>query len=318
LWRHAKERAHPASEEKPVEFLSLAVAPSGILVLAWYALGRKTRFARCLSVVCTFGLPVCWVFVAAYLSAAEDPLPAKGRPEGEPAVKKLEKPKNWPQDHPLPLIGSNCAACHLTAGRELTAAVTNFVRSVHDLGEMTCYDCHGGNTRDDVKAHDEQFGFIGTKKSAHIKNCSDCHDAAAEVLAAGPHGWDFSKKINTDYPLCFDCHGNHDIGNPPADFKLTAMCADCHDKLDKQFPNIAAVVKENDRLWDVMRQVRKRNIARERPIPDALTADVAGLRADTMDVIHASKEVPADKAADLNKRAGALRAKLEMWLQSNP
>ncbi len=139
--------------------------------------------------------------------------PPADRVEGQPVAKKLVKPPNWPADHPLPLVGSNCAACHLTAGRELTAAVVNFVRSVHDLQEMTCYDCHGGNAVDDVKAHYEDFGFIGTKKSAHIATCSECHSEAAEALAAGPHHWDFSERINTEYPMCFDCHGNHDIGN---------------------------------------------------------------------------------------------------------
>ena len=290
-----------------------------VIVAAWSLASQQTSLIRFAAIACLMLLFACSVLTSEERSAAEEAKSQqKARPEGEPVVKKLVKPANWPKDHPLPIVGSNCASCHLTAGRELTAAVTNFVRSVHDLNEMTCYDCHGGNTRDDVKAHEEQFGFIGTKKSAHIKNCGECHDEAAEVLARGPHGWDFSKKINTDYPLCFDCHGNHDIGNPPADFKLSAMCGDCHDKLDKQFPNIAAVVKENDRLWDIMRQVRKRNIAQEEPIPASFADDVATLRGETMQAIHAAKELPAEKAGDLNKRAAALRNRLENWLKSTP
>jgi bacterioferritin-associated ferredoxin len=241
---------------------------------------------------------------------------SNGRPEGEPVVKKLVKPKNWPPGVPLPVVGSNCAACHLTAGRELTAAVTNFVRSAHDLNAMTCYDCHGGNARDDVKAHEGDFGFIGTKKSAHIQNCASCHDEAAEVLAGGAHHWDFSKRINTEYPLCFDCHGNHDVGNPPADFKLAAMCGDCHEKLDKQFPHIASVVKENDRLWDVLRQVRKRNIDQKEPVPAAFADEVAAVRGATMRVVHAAGEISAGKAQELNGRAESLRGGLQKWLQS--
>lgn len=261
----------------------------------------------------------CFVAAAAvHWSAADDAPAAKKRPEGEPARKQLVKPKNWPAGHPLPRVGSNCAACHLTAGRELTAAVVNFVRSVHDLNDMTCYDCHGGNTRDDIKAHEGEFGFIGTKKSAHIQGCSDCHTEEAEALASGPHNWDFSKRINTEYPLCFDCHGNHDIGNPPADFKLAAMCGDCHEKLDKKSPNIAAVVNENDRLWDAMRKVRKKNIDRPDALPGAFRKQVDALRGDTMRVIHASKEITADEAARLNKRAEALRNGLDKWLQSTP
>jgi formate-dependent nitrite reductase cytochrome c552 subunit len=259
----------------------------------------------------------CLLLMTTYMAASEAKAPAKVKPEGEPIRKKLVAPKNWPEGHPLPIVGSNCVACHLTAGRELTAAVKNFVRSVHDINEMTCYDCHGGNSRDDVKAHEGEFGFIGTKKSAHIQGCSECHDAEAEVLASGPHHWDFSTRINTEYPLCFDCHGNHDIGNPPADFKLAAMCGDCHDKPEKDFPNIATVVKENDKLWDTLRKVHKKNIAKaENPVPEPFRKDINSLRTDTMRIIHSAKETSAVAASSLNDRAEKLRLGLEKWLQS--
>jgi hypothetical protein len=257
-----------------------------------------------------------------YLAGAADtkaPGKAARKEGGAPVVKQLVKPKNWPEGHPLPIVGSNCAACHLTAGRELTAAVINFTRSVHDLQEMTCYDCHGGNPRDDAAAHEEKFGFIGTKKSAHIATCSGCHTEAAEVLAGGAHHWDFSKKINTEYPMCFDCHGNHDIGNPPADFKLAAMCADCHDKPAKEFPHLASVVAENDRLWEVLRKVHKKNLSRpENPVPEPFRAPVDKLRGETMQLVHRSQEISPERAAEINRQAMALRTALEKWLQSSP
>lgn len=282
----------------------------------WHLLPQRYRTLRSVRAI---GMTLLLASAAAFtLRAADDKKPATGRPEGKPAVKKLVKPKNWPEGHPLPIVGSNCASCHLTAGRELTAAVVNFTRSVHDLNEMTCYDCHGGNTVDDVKAHEEDFGFIGTKKSTHIKHCSECHDGPAEALAAGPHHWDFSKRINTKFPMCFDCHGNHDVGNPPADFKLAAMCGDCHPKLDKQFPQIASVVKQNDRLWDVLRQVRKKNIAMSDPVPAAFREEVDALRGETMRAIHTSKELTAEQAAALNARTEKLRTGLQQWLQSKP
>jgi len=307
-----------------VEIASIVLALVGLVLGVGCAATRRSRATLYLPALSSTALVslLCGVLATNYLSAADDaktPQPAKKtKPQVEPARKQLVKPKNWPAGHPLPRIGSNCAACHLTAGRELTAAVVNFARSVHDLADMTCYDCHGGNTRDDVKAHEEEFGFIGTKKSAHIADCISCHAEEAEALAAGPHHWDFSKRINTEFPLCFDCHGNHDIGNPPADFKLAAMCGDCHEKLDKQFPNIASIVKENDRFWAVMRNVRKKNIAQADPVPAEFRAQLDQLRGDTMQVIHASKEVPADRAAALNKRAETLSNQLEKWLQSTP
>ncbi len=306
-----------------MEILSFALVLAGFMLAVVGLLFRGSRSLQPAEVRHISAMLVCvsgaiLLGTSTYMVAGEAKADAKTKPEGEPARKTLVAPKNWPEAYPLPRVGSNCVACHLTAGRELTAAAKNFVRSVHDLNDMTCYDCHGGNNVDDVKAHEGEFGFIGTKKSAHIAGCSDCHTEAAEALAAGPHQWDFSKRINTEYPMCFDCHGNHDIGNPPADFKLAAMCGDCHDNLEKRFPNIASVVRENDRLWGVLRQVRKKNLLKSEPVPPKFQKEVAGLRTETMQVVHTVKEIPADKAAGLNKRVDALRIELENWLQSAP
>jgi hypothetical protein len=247
--------------------------------------------------------------------AAEDKAVTNGA-SSKPAPRKLVRPENWPAGHPLPTVASNCAACHLTAGRELTDAVKHFVRSVHDLNGLTCYDCHGGNREDDARAHEEEFGFIGTKISAHLKVCGECHIDEADRLAAGPHHWDFSKRVNTQYPTCVDCHGNHDVGNPPADFKLTDMCLDCHHKLDKEYPQLASVVAQVDSLADVMRSVQKKNIDLANPVPQPFRKDLASLRTSTMEAVHASKEISADEARALNERSDKIRKNLEAWLQS--
>ncbi len=266
---------------------------------------------------------LCGALVTSTFAAVTSQLSADDKKvadtEQSPVPKKFVKPDNWPKGHPLPLEASNCATCHLTAGRELTAAVINFTRSVHDLQHMSCSDCHGGNTENDVRAHEEEFGFIGTKKSAHIEHCSECHDEEAQVLASGPHAWDFSKKINTEFPMCFDCHGNHDIGNPPADFELAAWCADCHDKPEKEFPNLASVVAGNDQLWGTLRKVHKRNVeSTENPVPEPFRKEVDSLRHATMNAVHKSVEISPADAEKLNQRSDALRKQLDQWLQSNP
>lgn len=231
--------------------------------------------------------------------------------EDEPLV----APANWPKDHPLPSVASNCARCHMTAGRELTGAVINFAHSVHDLNGLTCYDCHGGNSKDDVSAHEEQFGFIGTKLSTHLQKCSECHDEAAEQLAGGPHHWDFSKRINTNYPSCVDCHGNHDISNPPADFSLKNVCLDCHEELEKEAPHLASVVDRNDALWQTIHKIRLQNRAQNGAVPDALQPEVDRLRHETMLLIHGSTEISAESAKKLNGEVDSLRGKLEASLK---
>jgi Cytochrome c3 len=286
------------------------------------AIGRtscaRRRRSLAPAALCLLSIALGSFSLADFVSGAAD------EPEAKPAKKpsdapsrKLVAPKGWPEGLPLPRVASNCAACHLTAGRELTDAVKHLVRSVHDLNDMTCYDCHGGNRENDVKAHEPEFGFIGTKISAHIKQCSECHTDEAERLAAGPHHWDFSTRVNLKYPTCIDCHGNHDVGNPPADFKLTNMCLDCHNKLEKDWPNIASVINGNDQLADVLRKVRQKNIREKDPIPAKFHKDVAALRTDTMRMVHASKEVTAEKAKDLNARGEKLRGSLEEWLKAS-
>lgn len=234
------------------------------------------------------------------------------------AAEPLVAPKNWPKNHPLPLVSSNCARCHLTAGRELTLAVKDFVHSVHDLEQMSCSDCHGGNTHEDVEAHEPEFGFIGTKLSAHLTKCRECHADVAEQLDSGPHQWDFSKRINTKYPSCVDCHGNHDVGNPPEDFTLNSVCADCHRGFESKFPRIASVVAENDKLWQTIGTLREKLGMTQQRVPPEFADEVAALRSETMKLVHTSREPSAAEAAALNDRTKKLQASLTDWLNAQP
>jgi hypothetical protein len=79
-----------------------------------------------------------------------------------------------------------------------------------------------------------------------------------------------------------------------------------------------SVVRGNDRLWQVMGQVRRKRTAEATPLPAEFVEPVAALRRATMQLVHTSKEIPAAKAQELNKQADALRTALERWLQSNP
>lgn len=241
----------------------------------------------------------------------------KKQPAARPAGAPLRAPAHWPAGHPLPQVASNCARCHLTAGRELTAAVHDFAHSVHDLNELSCNDCHGGNTQDDVKAHEEDFAFIGTKLSAHIQHCSECHSEQAEELASGPHHWDFSKRINPKYPTCIDCHGNHDIGNPPSDFKLADVCGDCHRDVQKKFPNLASVVAAEDRLWQTIDRIRDEKLGNTtQRVPPEFQQEVDDTRHHAMLAMHRSRELSPQDAKNLAGRLDGLQAKLTEWLKT--
>ena len=203
----------------------------------------------------------------------------------------------------------------MTAGRELTAPVQDFARSVHDLHGMTCSDCHGGDRERDAHAHDAQAGFIGTKLSAHMAGCADCHSEQAEQVKSGPHYWDFSKKINLKYPVCIDCHGHHDVEKPPSEFALATVCAECHVHFDKQMPAAASVVTENDRLWAVLRKVQEKNVKNAEPVPERFHHDLAEARHLTAQLIHPAGKLTDKQAAELNAHVAKIRGELELWLE---
>lgn len=227
----------------------------------------------------------------------------------------LELPDWWDGGDPLPIEKSNCVRCHLTAGRELTVPVRDFARSAHDRAKLSCNDCHGGNTEDDTKAHEHEFEFIGTKLSSHIAACADCHTDEAEEFRKGPHFWDLSKRINRDYPVCIDCHGNHDVGKPPAEFSLMNVCTDCHKNFEEILPEAAVVVAENDRLWKVLRDVQAKNEVSANPIPAEFRRDFAAVRYATGRLVHPAGRITTKQAGSLNRRVKRLRQNLESWLK---
>jgi hypothetical protein len=204
----------------------------------------------------------------------------------------------------------------LTAGRELTAPVHQFARSVHDRVKLSCNDCHGGNTDDDATAHEHDFGFIGTKLSAHMAACGDCHVEEADAFRKGPHYWDLSKRINRDYPVCVDCHGNHDVGKPPPEFSLMNVCTDCHNNIAEKYSGTASLVAENDRLWQALRQVHSKNGGSSDPTPAEFRSEVAKLRYATARLMHTSAPISAEQAEAINSRAARLRKELEAWLRT--
>jgi hypothetical protein len=234
-------------------------------------------------------------------------------PDGENQPLKL--PDWWKAGDPLPHEKTNCVRCHLTAGRELTVPVRDFARSAHDRSRLSCHDCHGGNTEKDSEAHEAQHDFIGTKLSAHMAACAACHSREAQTFRKSKHYWDLTKSINRKYPVCVDCHGNHDVGKPPADFSLTNVCTDCHKQFAKDQPNAAAVVAENDRLWQVLRQVHTQNQKAADPTPAPFRDEVDSVRSATARLMHRTDPITGSQTQALNDRMRRLRDELETWLK---
>lgn len=215
-------------------------------------------------------------------------------------------------DDPLPREKTNCVRCHATAGRELTVPVLDFAQSVHDRAKLSCNDCHGGNTENDAMAHEQEFGFIGTKLSAHMAACSECHAEEAATFRKSPHYWDLTRRINREYPVCIDCHGNHDVGKPPAEFALANVCSDCHKDLEAEYPAVAKIVADSDRLWKTLRIVRTKGA--NQPVPGQLQSEWAKVRRAFGRAMHLPGNVTKAQADALNARVDRLNDGLKRWL----
>lgn len=130
-------------------------------------------------------------------------------------------PADWPAGHPLPIVKNNCVRCHVDKGGALTEAVFHYGQSSHDVEELSCHDCHGGNTDDDETAHEGDF--ISGKLSALMQRCADCHARESRLFDRSAH---FREQIRYDHPICSTCHENHSAGKGGR--SMEAACTTCH------------------------------------------------------------------------------------------
>ena len=124
-----------------------------------------------------------------------------------------------------------------------------------------------------------------------------------------------TKGIDRKYPVCIDCHGNHDVGNPPAEFSLNNVCTDCHKQFATDMPQAAALVAENDRLWQVLRKVEAKSKKLDDPIPRPYRQEVDRVRTLTARLMHRGGRITDQEGRTVNERAERLRESLEAWLK---
>lgn len=154
------------------------------------------------------------------LGSSEVP-PRSVRTAVDDAGIEFRLPDNWPPAAPLPVVKNNCVRCHADKGGALTDAVLHYAHGTHDLEEIGCQDCHGGNTEDDERAHEGDF--VSGKLSVLMERCSDCHVRDARSFKASAH---YSPTVRWDYPICSSCHDNHATGK--GGFRLARACDSCH------------------------------------------------------------------------------------------
>jgi Cytochrome c3 len=120
---------------------------------------------------------------------------------------------------------SNCVSCHARLPERWSKPVTRARTSVHSIASVDCSGCHGGNPEALTleTAHARLDRPPGSPEVARF--CGRCHADQQTLYAGSGHARIRGAKAVVN---CVDCHGAHDVGNPPELFSLADYCASCH------------------------------------------------------------------------------------------
>ena len=148
-------------------------------------------------------------------------------------------------------IINSCENCHQELDEPLSNPVKLMKTDVHNLPELSCIGCHGGNsTSDDPDVSmSAKNGFIGKPGGMKlIKMCARCHSNPDFMKQFDPnistdqyqlyltsrHG-QLLLKGDKKVAVCIDCHGVHQIkkSNDPTSMvyaeNIADNCGHCHD-----------------------------------------------------------------------------------------
>lgn len=149
-------------------------------------------------------------------------------------------------------VTATCSRCHADAGymkgyKVPTNQAEEYAHSVHarmiaegDFSAPTCSTCHGSHGATPPGVND-------------VTNvCGTCHVVFQELYDRSPHKPAFAQ---LDVPGCVQCHSNHAVLKPAADWVGTtakSVCTDCHVEGDKGYAAAGKMAGELARLRTVI------------------------------------------------------------------
>ncbi len=146
-----------------------------------------------------------------------------------------------------------CVECHKnikfrTQNPVLFNYYANWKDSTHDIEEITCKDCHGGDPTKGNKedAHKGNYSSLVSIDNAAYKKipqrCGACHEAVLKNFVESKHYKALIEKGSG--PHCATCHGsvNADVYYTSV---ISRACKDCHNEYTKNSPEI---VGEADKI----------------------------------------------------------------------
>ena len=124
---------------------------------------------------------------------------------------------------------SACLECHTSdvMSIELQQIPVDWKASWHYQNDVSCDDCHGGDSGDATMAMSHQRSFIGKPQHADVPGfCGKCHIGILKNYIESGHGK--ALKDTGEGPNCVTCHGSHNIQKVNIDIINAQRCSQCH------------------------------------------------------------------------------------------
>lgn len=124
---------------------------------------------------------------------------------------------------------SACLECHTSdvMSPELQQIPQDWKASWHYQNNVSCHDCHGGDSEDASMAMSHQRSFIGKPNYSEVPEfCGKCHIGILKNYVESGHGK--ALKTTGQGPNCVTCHGSHNIQKVNIDIINPQRCSQCH------------------------------------------------------------------------------------------
>jgi nitrate/TMAO reductase-like tetraheme cytochrome c subunit len=134
--------------------------------------------------------------------------------------------KSWGSEEPEV---NACVECHSSdiMKPEFRDITQDWTQSWHNQNNVSCQDCHGGDSRDATMSMSHQRGFIGTPKYADVPEfCGKCHIGILRNYLESGHGQALQRSGKG--PNCVTCHGSHNIQKANIEIINEGRCTKCH------------------------------------------------------------------------------------------
>lgn len=163
--------------------------------------------------------------------------PAEATSEGEPPKK------------------DSCVSCHsdprfLVTNKKLYDYYQQWSLSVHQQEQVSCNDCHGGDSEatDKKSAHGAGVGASDPRSRIYFKNvpetCGRCHEEILEGFRESNHYEHVAAKQDEDQgPTCVTCHGSVSVAILNVN-SVQAACSRCHNEDSENHPEIPDEARE--------------------------------------------------------------------------